>query len=131
MHCNLFNRALVGIGAGLGICVGPIYLSEIAPPRIRGSVGTSVYLLCPAPRGMPTFVHRSFNPTIDRAWYHAHASYGALPCYPAAMEICSLHFVGDIYSPVLPRRVDRRVSVLLRYQELGRRSEIRCAKTLG
>ena len=31
---------LVGIGAGFGLCVGPIYLSEIAPANIQGAVGT-------------------------------------------------------------------------------------------
>jgi MFS family permease len=38
----LVGRGLVGIGAGLGICVGPIYLSEIAPAKIKGSVGSSM-----------------------------------------------------------------------------------------
>ncbi|KIM87653.1 hypothetical protein PILCRDRAFT_815229 [Piloderma croceum F 1598] len=40
----LLGRGLVGIGAGLGICVGPIYLSEIAPSKIRGSVGVLTQL---------------------------------------------------------------------------------------
>jgi SP family facilitated glucose transporter-like MFS transporter 3 len=31
--------ALAGVGAGIGLCVGPIFLSEIAPEKIRGSVG--------------------------------------------------------------------------------------------
>jgi SP family facilitated glucose transporter-like MFS transporter 3 len=47
------GRGLVGIGAGLGICVGPIYLSEIAPSKIRASVGTSIYFLFPCPSGTP------------------------------------------------------------------------------
>ncbi|KZP29903.1 hypothetical protein FIBSPDRAFT_161280 [Athelia psychrophila] len=36
----LIGRGLVGVGAGLEICIniGPIYLSEIAPSKIRGSV---------------------------------------------------------------------------------------------
>ena len=33
------DRLLTGIGAGIGLCVGPIFISEIAPPKIRGSVG--------------------------------------------------------------------------------------------
>lgn len=33
------GRLFVGLGAGLGLCVGPIYLSELAPEKIRGSVG--------------------------------------------------------------------------------------------
>jgi MFS family permease len=47
------GRGLVGIGAGLGICVGPIYLSEIAPSKIRGSVGMFIYFLFPCPSGIP------------------------------------------------------------------------------
>ncbi|KAI0085424.1 general substrate transporter [Irpex rosettiformis] len=35
----IFGRLLVGIGAGFGLCVGPIYLSEIAPTKIQGAVG--------------------------------------------------------------------------------------------
>jgi len=34
-----FGRLLTGVGAGLGICVGPIFLSEISPAKIRGAVG--------------------------------------------------------------------------------------------
>ncbi len=32
-------RVLIGIGAGIGVCVGPVYLAEIAPPKIKGTVG--------------------------------------------------------------------------------------------
>ena len=39
-------RFLIGIGSGLGLCVGPIYLAEIAPSSISGTVGLS-YLLHP------------------------------------------------------------------------------------
>ncbi|KAI0048236.1 general substrate transporter [Auriscalpium vulgare] len=35
----LFGRLLCGVGAGTGLCVGPIFLNEIAPVAIRGSVG--------------------------------------------------------------------------------------------
>ncbi|KAI0340688.1 general substrate transporter [Trametopsis cervina] len=35
----ILGRALVGVGAGVGLCVGPIYISEIAPPKIQGAVG--------------------------------------------------------------------------------------------
>lgn len=41
----IIGRWLIGVGAGLGICVGPIFVSEIAPPKIRGSVGQSSYSL--------------------------------------------------------------------------------------
>ncbi|KAF4604021.1 hypothetical protein EYR40_001205 [Pleurotus pulmonarius] len=39
-----FGRLLVGIGSGIGLCVGPIYLSEIAPPSISGSIGVLTQL---------------------------------------------------------------------------------------
>ncbi|KAG8929237.1 hypothetical protein FRC01_004639 [Tulasnella sp. 417] len=33
------GRFVIGIGAGIAMCVGPIFLSEIAPQKIKGSVG--------------------------------------------------------------------------------------------
>ncbi|KAF9239597.1 general substrate transporter [Melanogaster broomeanus] len=38
------GRFLVGVAAGIGICVGPIYLSEIAPAKIKGSLGVLTQL---------------------------------------------------------------------------------------
>jgi CCR4-NOT transcription complex subunit 1 len=38
------GRLFIGIGSGVGLCVGPIYLSEIAPPRIGGNVGVLTQL---------------------------------------------------------------------------------------
>ncbi|GJE86819.1 MFS general substrate transporter [Phanerochaete sordida] len=35
----IIGRVLVGVGAGFGLCVGPIFLSEIAPSKIQGAVG--------------------------------------------------------------------------------------------
>ncbi|KIP10323.1 hypothetical protein PHLGIDRAFT_65930 [Phlebiopsis gigantea 11061_1 CR5-6] len=35
----IIGRTLVGVGAGFGLCVGPIFLSEIAPTKIQGAVG--------------------------------------------------------------------------------------------
>ncbi|KAI0637263.1 general substrate transporter [Trametes polyzona] len=35
----IIGRLLTGIAAGLGLCVGPIYISEIAPVKIKGAVG--------------------------------------------------------------------------------------------
>jgi MFS family permease len=32
-------RFLTGCGAGIGLCTGPVFLAEIAPSNIRGSVG--------------------------------------------------------------------------------------------
>lgn len=36
---SLAYRFLTGCGAGIGLCTGPIFLAEIAPSNIRGSVG--------------------------------------------------------------------------------------------
>lgn len=44
------GRFTTGLAAGLGICVVPIYLSEIAPPKIKGSVGeplNAIYIYIP------------------------------------------------------------------------------------
>ncbi|KAF9001960.1 general substrate transporter [Cyathus striatus] len=38
------GRFLVGIGCGIGICVGPVYLAEIAPSKISGNVGVLTQL---------------------------------------------------------------------------------------
>ncbi|EIW60651.1 general substrate transporter [Trametes versicolor FP-101664 SS1] len=35
----IIGRLLTGVAAGLGLCVGPIYISEIAPTKIKGAVG--------------------------------------------------------------------------------------------
>jgi MFS family permease len=39
----IIGRIFVGYGAGLGICVGPIYLSEITPSN-KGTVGVLTQL---------------------------------------------------------------------------------------
>ncbi|XP_069475454.1 solute carrier family 2, facilitated glucose transporter member 11-like isoform X2 [Ambystoma mexicanum] len=42
----IVGRFLIGINAGIGICVQPLYLGEIAPKQLRGSMalGSSVFL---------------------------------------------------------------------------------------
>ncbi|KAF5324746.1 hypothetical protein D9611_004518 [Ephemerocybe angulata] len=35
----MIGRFLIGVGSGIGICVGPIYIAEISPARISGRVG--------------------------------------------------------------------------------------------
>jgi len=34
----------VGVGSGIGLCVGPVYLAEIAPSKISGNVGVLTQL---------------------------------------------------------------------------------------
>ncbi|XP_061762437.1 solute carrier family 2, facilitated glucose transporter member 11-like isoform X1 [Nerophis ophidion] len=42
----IIGRLLIGVNAGIGLCVQPLYLTEIAPTAIRGlmGMGTSVFL---------------------------------------------------------------------------------------
>ncbi|KAG1748967.1 general substrate transporter [Suillus paluster] len=40
----ILGRFLVGLAAGLGICICPIYLSEIAPAKIKGNLGVLTQL---------------------------------------------------------------------------------------
>ncbi|XP_073529302.1 solute carrier family 2, facilitated glucose transporter member 11-like isoform X2 [Phyllobates terribilis] len=42
----ILGRFLIGLNAGVGMCVQPLYLGEIAPKRIRGltSVGINIFL---------------------------------------------------------------------------------------
>ncbi|KAH9483822.1 CCR4-NOT transcription complex subunit 1 [Psilocybe cubensis] len=40
----LLGRFAIGIASGLGLCVGPIFLSEIAPSKISGSIGVLTQL---------------------------------------------------------------------------------------
>ncbi|KAH9857800.1 general substrate transporter [Lenzites betulinus] len=35
----VIGRLLTGVASGLGLCVGPIFISEIAPVKIKGAVG--------------------------------------------------------------------------------------------
>ncbi|THH04819.1 hypothetical protein EW145_g5246 [Phellinidium pouzarii] len=35
----LLGRMLIGLGVGIGVCVGPVFLGELAPPTSKGSVG--------------------------------------------------------------------------------------------
>ncbi|KAG6874320.1 hypothetical protein C0995_001545 [Termitomyces sp. Mi166 len=39
-----FGRFVIGLGSGIGICLAPIFLSEIAPSSIRGNVGVLTQL---------------------------------------------------------------------------------------
>lgn len=39
-HCRFF----VGVGSGIGLCVVPIFLAEIAPPQISSNVGVLTQL---------------------------------------------------------------------------------------
>ncbi|KAI0005873.1 general substrate transporter [Russula compacta] len=40
----LLGRFLIGCGAGTGLCAGPVFLAEVAPSNIRGSIGVLTQL---------------------------------------------------------------------------------------
>ncbi|KAF8626160.1 hypothetical protein AX15_005051 [Amanita polypyramis BW_CC] len=44
VYALAIGRLMIGIGSGVGLCVAPIYLAEIAPSRIRGNVGVLTQL---------------------------------------------------------------------------------------
>ncbi|MCO5564537.1 hypothetical protein L7F22_018199 [Adiantum nelumboides] len=48
IHMLLFGRALLGCGLGFSTQVVPIYISEIAPPHLRGAMSyiSGIYLTC-------------------------------------------------------------------------------------
>lgn len=39
MGLLLAGRFFIGMGAGIGVTVGPVFMGELAPPQIKGSVG--------------------------------------------------------------------------------------------
>lgn len=39
------GRFLSGVGAGISIVVGPVYVSEISPPSLRGTLGASTQIM--------------------------------------------------------------------------------------
>lgn len=41
----ILGRFLVGISAGLGISLSPMYLSEISPVHLRGAVSNNITLI--------------------------------------------------------------------------------------
>ena len=44
------SRLLIGIAAGVGICLTPIFIAEVSPARIRGKVGRCISTAIFSPR---------------------------------------------------------------------------------
>ncbi|KAJ3503651.1 hypothetical protein NLJ89_g8336 [Agrocybe chaxingu] len=44
LYFLLLGRVIIGLGNGLSLCVGPIFLAEIAPSSISGSIGVLTQL---------------------------------------------------------------------------------------
>ena len=45
MAMLVIGRLVLGLGVGIGTTVGPVYLSEIAPPKLRGTLNVIFQLL--------------------------------------------------------------------------------------
>lgn len=45
MAMLIIGRIILGLGVGVGTTVGPVYLSEIAPPKLRGTLNVIFQLL--------------------------------------------------------------------------------------
>lgn len=107
----LLPRFLVGVAAGIGICVGPIYLSEIAPPEIKGSLGNqSRSLTC----HLKCLIHppRGSDAARHRRWNHGHAGNGFWSSHSHPVASRLLHLFRLISSAVPPRAGYCRVASL-------------------
>jgi MFS family permease len=45
MAMLVIGRCILGLGVGIGTMVGPVYLAEIAPPKLRGTLNVIFQLL--------------------------------------------------------------------------------------
>ena len=43
-YIHLSPRFIIGVGAGIGLCVAPVFLAEISPPRLKSSLGVLTQL---------------------------------------------------------------------------------------
>ncbi|RXM93167.1 Solute carrier family 2, facilitated glucose transporter member 11 [Acipenser ruthenus] len=76
----IVGRFLIGLNAGIGICVQPLYLGEIAPKSLRGAMamGTSIFITGGILTGQVVglkYTKRSFkNVFSDRVFSIAHTA---------------------------------------------------------
>jgi MFS family permease len=102
----LVYRFLTGCGAGIGLCTGPVFLAEIAPQNIRGSVGKSlgsIYItyLITGNRCSHTACHSIGHHDYPTTWF----AYGN----PNSMEICVIIFLRRLGRAVMSEPVHCRV----------------------
>ena len=122
-------RFLVGLAAGLGICLCPIYLSEIAPARIRGNLGILSFLVHRS--SVLIDIIRRFNTVGHRHRYHGHTSYGLWSRHSTTMAFGAFHISGDIHISVFRQPVYCRVSLLPQSKGIGRSTEISYPQAMG
>ena len=91
LHCHITQptqlpRLLIGIAAGIGVCLTPIFIAEVSPARIRGKVGQYVIKL----RHLPFFTlpHRRFHPILHRDWDNDHTTHRVQACDSNCLALC-------------------------------------------
>jgi len=96
---NLFKgaRFVAGVGVGAVTFVLPMFISEVAPPSIRGALGASYQLMMVI--GMLLATCLNVLPVLGYKWFDYQASF-SLPLYPAVI-IC----LGILFFPPSPRWV--------------------------
>ncbi|MBW0498665.1 hypothetical protein O181_038380 [Austropuccinia psidii MF-1] len=67
----LFGRTIIGIGCGLNTVLVPIYLSEISPPSIRGSIGVMNQLAIVIGIFISQLISLPFAKSYDWRWIFA------------------------------------------------------------
>ncbi|MFT7808452.1 solute carrier family 2, facilitated glucose transporter member 11-like isoform X2 [Arapaima gigas] len=104
------GRLLIGINAGIGICVQPMYLGEIAPRALRGAMamGTSIFIT----GGILTGQVIGLNELLGREEYWPVLL--STPCIPAVLQLFILPWCPE--SP--------------RYLLIDKGNDIACRKAL-
>jgi len=90
-------RFVAGVGVGAVTFVLPMFISEVAPPAIRGALGASYQLMMVI--GMLLATCLNVLPVLGVEWFDYQASF-SLPLYPAVI-IC----LGILFFPPSPRWV--------------------------
>lgn len=86
-------RVVVGVGIGAAASVVPVYISEMSPPRLRGTLVTFNQLAVTVGIAVSYWVDLAF----------AHADLGWPPMFATAAIPGALLFVGMLVSPETPR----------------------------
>jgi SP family galactose:H+ symporter-like MFS transporter len=94
----LICRVIVGLGIGAAASVVPVYSSEIAPPRLRGTLVTFNQLA--------VTVGIAISYWIDLAY--AHAGFSWQPMFATAAIPSIILFIGMLISPETPRWLAHR-----------------------
>lgn len=84
----IFGRVMLGLGVGVSVQSGPLFLSELAPYHLRGLFNTLFQV--------------NFGLTVPHV-YHSNVLYAPIQkhCQPAAAQYCSIkhHY---LLNPTLP-----------------------------